>query len=403
MSSDAASPKQRSWLPALGSLVFLFVLLEISLQGFYYATAGSFLFSRAARPIFAPNPYTGFWNRPNLDMVHNTNEFRTTLYTNSEGFRTSAAHEEYAVPKPPGKLRVLLLGPSFAFGWGVNYEDTFAARLEAQLDRAGYGGTREVELINAGVPSLSAYAQLHWFEEKGAKLGADLVIQFIYGSMALSVTEYQLTPDGYLVPKGTSRAQWLQSRLKQSATVFYGWIAYTRLRSLFGAEPASKAIQGAGRELVPQARFDPTSPELASSLSFYDELRTAVDGAGARLLVVYFPLAYTVHPEDLPRWRNFGVQNIETQKAFDDEFCRFLPGRGVPCENISNDLIRAAKESGDRVYYWLDIHWTPEGNRVAADAVFRRLAGTPTLPGGAGLAPSAPGPRLRIDAPSPPE
>jgi hypothetical protein len=65
------------------------------------------------------------------------------------------------------------------------------------------------------------------------------------------------------------------------------------------------------------------------------------------------------------------VRNAEGQRRFDAAYCSYLENHGVPCLNITDDLRHAAR--AERLYYWLDIHWTPAGNRVAAQAVARRL------------------------------
>jgi hypothetical protein len=57
--------------------------------------------------------------------------------TNAYGFRGP----EWAVPKPPGTFRVMVLGDSLSFGNLVAYEDTFAARLQDALRAQREGGT----------------------------------------------------------------------------------------------------------------------------------------------------------------------------------------------------------------------------------------------------------------------
>lgn len=66
-----------------------------------------------------------------------------SLRTDSRGLRGP----ERAFPKPAGARRLLFLGDSVTFGWGVDEEDTFAAMVERDLNAAG--GVRW-EAINAG-------------------------------------------------------------------------------------------------------------------------------------------------------------------------------------------------------------------------------------------------------------
>ena len=51
--------------------------------------------------------------------------------TNSRGYRDN----EHALAKPPGVKRLLSLGDSFAWGAGIEFDDTYAQRLERQLSR----------------------------------------------------------------------------------------------------------------------------------------------------------------------------------------------------------------------------------------------------------------------------
>jgi len=65
---------------------------------------------------------------------------------NSRGFRG----EEFAVPKPPETFRILNVGDSVAFGWEVNYEESYGQQLETMLNEAN--DNMQYEVINAGIP-----------------------------------------------------------------------------------------------------------------------------------------------------------------------------------------------------------------------------------------------------------
>lgn len=361
-------------------LAFALLFVEVALQAFYYATAGQFLFSRVGRPIWAPEPHAGFGVKPNLAIEHNTNEFRTQVFTNSRGFRVSERREEYAYETSPGTTRVMLLGPSFAFGWGVNHEQTLAAQLERRLEQAGFGGTGNVEVINAGVPSLGPFEQLEWYRQEGVKYQPDLVVQLVYGSLEVAPLQtgtVRVDDEGNLLASNLSTFQTVTRIAKKSAIVFYGWVIKTQLETRFGAGAAETAVSGAGRELKAARRFDASDPALATAFGFYEDLRRTVEGGGARLLIVYFPLSYCVHREDIARWKHLGVKDIDAQIAFDADFCAHLRREGLDCLDATPDLVAASARGGARLYYWVDIHWTPEGNRVTAEAVARHLLAPP--------------------------
>ena len=129
--------------------------------------------------------------------------------------------------KAPGARRVMVLGPSFAFGWGVDHQDTFLERLGAELRRARPAAPVP-ELINAGVPALGPVQQLAWFRGQGRSWKPDLVIQLVYGSPEVSADYSEsltVTEEGYLVPRDGGASRRLGSALKRSAVVFYTWSA----------------------------------------------------------------------------------------------------------------------------------------------------------------------------------
>lgn len=370
--------RKKKLLGIIAYLLFLFIVVEIALQAFYYLTAGDFLFRRVALPIYQTEKFAGFMNRPKLAFDHHTNEFRAHYYINSAGFRVARPDIEYAVRKPADTYRIMLLGPSFAYGWGVEYDKSFAALLPKFLAERGFAQGRKIELIDAGVPAMYAAPQLNWYEHVGAKYRPDLVIQFVYASMAVpssTAPRYVVDDSGHLVPKGLSAGQIWRERGKQLATVFYGWMIWTELDARFNPTSQNGSVMGAGRELHQASDFDPDDAEVRDATNFYDTLARTVRASGAELKIVYFPLSYGVHPQDESRWRHLGLKNAAAQKAYDTAFIDYLNRRDIPGVDISNDL-RTVARSGKRLYYWLDIHWTPEGNTAVAQAV----AGALTAP-----------------------
>ncbi len=351
--------------------IWVLIWVEIGLQAFYYCTADQFLFKRTAEPIFAPNKYSGFFNKPNLSYVHWTNEFRIKIYTNKEGFRVARPGIEYCRIRKPDTFRVLLLGPSFAFGWGVNYEDSVAARLETMLKSAPTCG-RKVEVINAGVPALSPQRQLNWLVHVGRSFQPDLIIELIYGSLEIDQGDDGLfaDKDGFLERRDLSTGAWLFEEAKKSAIVFYGWMLSTEL---FAAR--DDVIRGAGRNVRQLEDFKPDAAGIRGSLDFYRQLAAVAKASGARLAVVYFPFSFYVHRGDWARWRHLGAgRDVDGLIALDRSFCNYLNQIGVDCLNGTPDLIKAAAKNPERLYYWLDIHWTVRGNLVAARSIAKHLA-----------------------------
>lgn len=108
-----------------------------------------------------------FWrNRPNLDTTFSG----AGVKTNSDGFRVERGGRRLS-PKRPGEFRIVCLGESPTFGWGVEYEQAYPARLERLLRGAGV----DAEVINAGMIGHSSHQGKILFKSEIAALAPDLI------------------------------------------------------------------------------------------------------------------------------------------------------------------------------------------------------------------------------------
>ena len=90
---------------------------------------------------------------PNSEMHMRSAEFANSAYTNRLGFRGPD------VPlRNPKAFRIVVLGDSFTFGWGVEYEQCWVAQLAERL-RAKIPNVEVLNLGNSGTHS-TYYAQL---------------------------------------------------------------------------------------------------------------------------------------------------------------------------------------------------------------------------------------------------
>jgi len=96
--------------------------------------------------IFQPYALTAkFLLPPSIEKEFSTREFSTRVTTDSLGFRS---HQE--PPGEPGqRYRIVAVGDSFVFGWGVDDDKTVPARLQKRLNA---GSKTPIEVINAGRP-----------------------------------------------------------------------------------------------------------------------------------------------------------------------------------------------------------------------------------------------------------
>lgn len=92
------------------------------------------------------------------------------IRTNALGLRGA----DVKLPKPAGVFRIIALGDSVTFGWGVREEDTYLAQLGELL--AALHPDQRFEVINAGVSGYGTWQEAAWLQQMAERLQPDLVV-----------------------------------------------------------------------------------------------------------------------------------------------------------------------------------------------------------------------------------
>jgi lysophospholipase L1-like esterase len=243
-------------------------------------------------------------SRPNDDAVLDRTEFRTHVVTNAQGFR----ERRPAGAKPPGVMRIVVVGDSFTQGYGVEEDEAYPRVLERLLDARD--PQRRHEVINLGVPGACTLDYLPNLREFGLPYQPDLVV---VGLMANDVHDlYSLRRyGGRILPQilrqvqeriADDRPAWkrLPSRLWPTLYEYAG----ERLRSLrapaaTASASASVASAPARRQLVPDERWEDVLLEVAARYGRRAEVEAALPQAPPALLAAIRPVLTGEYQFDL--------------------------------------------------------------------------------------------------------
>jgi len=114
-------------------------------------------------------------SNPDLSFAHVPNRsaflMGVPVSINSHGLRD----REFSETKPPGVCRIVMLGDSTTFGWGVPAEQTVAKILERELNGSGTPGGR-FEVLNAGVGNYGTVQEYNHYLTYDRQFRPDMVV-----------------------------------------------------------------------------------------------------------------------------------------------------------------------------------------------------------------------------------
>lgn len=152
-------------------------------------------------------------------------------------FIVSTDHNGLRVPRHPeekaeGMHRVMALGCSTTFGWGVDDDESYPARLESRLKA---GGHDDWEVINGGQPGYTTFQGLWLWDRTLKRYEPDVVL---IGYVVQDARKAAYTDRSQAILQGESR--YLKQHLLYRSKVYLG------LRALIGSVQVRAKERGEG-------------------------------------------------------------------------------------------------------------------------------------------------------------
>ena len=364
--------------------------------------------------FWEPNRWVGWTHTPDARgwaqrCLRGKIEWRAYTRINGHGLRDRDVPYERQ-----GKFRILVLGDSFTEGVQVEQDETFPKLLERRL---GDG----VEVLNAGVSGYGTDSELLFWESEGWKYRPDLVLLVFDTSNDILENHYALMrgthfpypekphftlKDGRLVPENLPLPE--EPPVRRTLVRLQRWL--TRHSTLYRLLPAFHVpgMPGGAQAAPPPTPFPGGTLQTEVYLADYPEswrvawritrglvlrVRQDVEARGSRFAVVVINAKEEVSDR---RWQWTLLANpaLREYRWDIDKPNRlttsFLARRGIPTIALL-DVFRAhLRETGTSGFFEWDVHWTPAGHALAADAIARALAALALVPkaGGTAAAPA---------------
>jgi hypothetical protein len=326
--------------------------------------------------------------------------------TNSRGLRD----REYRVPKPPGTVRILMLGDSFTEGGGLRLEDTVAKRAERRLAARGCRGH---EVVNAGVASYSPILEYLLLRDVGLALEPDLVVlafdmtdvhddyvrtrlaRLDGGGLPVAVPADRRRETAIVMPPPAMPPSLrLLAPLESSlhGVVLYQKLRRSRLGRRLAGPPNLRPDDLESRGLVGDLRYD----RLASTRGvdtpsvregwrltarYLGGIQRLARSHGAGFVLVAYPYAHQVSATESPVGRSrFGIgPGLETSLRPFAALEAIGREDGFPVIDLLEAFRRRDRTEGP-LFRHDDIHHTPAGARVFGEEVAEALLARGLLP-----------------------
>jgi len=322
--------------------------------------------------IFAPHPTRMFTMAPGRDIRFIDEEFDTRVRIGPDGFRNPVAR----TPDRAGRPRVLALGDSFTFGYGVEAEEAWPAALKGELRARGLA---QAEVINAGIVAYGPDQEMDLLRELLPRWRPDIVVLALYlGNDVAEVVLHRsalpmfVSAEGALVenPGASYRRPdavrtWLG---RHSRLVQFLRVRLHRLLVGLGLRPAPRIFSPDyfGDTLGYTHAYDRAWPLLEDILRAMNRDTRA---RAARLILAVIPMDVQVSEK---YWRNYQRLGFRFDPAIlrenrpQDRLRAFASAEGIPVV----DLLPVFRAHAARpLYFSKNPHWTAEGQRLAARAI----------------------------------
>jgi lysophospholipase L1-like esterase len=282
--------------------------------------------------------------------------------------------------------KILAIGDSFTYGWGVNDDETFCKLLEKRINKDS------VAVLNAGASGSGTDYALRFFQIRGPELSPKVVLYFYYENDFIDNLEnrYFTINQDSIVPKAVNETANLNAiqKNKLANSKMYNWLAshshlFNMIRTQVGImwnKKVKKENQNQ-QAIIQRATSDNQSAPPISAQStpivteqskvendqFYPTyvylkaLAKNVEKSGGKFYTFFIP-----SNKSIIEYQNLGTMSHE--KAIID-FCK--------ANNIKvysfKDVIMKHKDPFKAFYFPTDLHWNKDGNELAADYLYQVL------------------------------
>ncbi len=331
------------------SVAFVFIIGELFVRVFYPQTLIS--------DLMEPCPVYGLCMKKNTTGYQLSKEYDVKIRLNNLGFRG----EDFSLEPNLEKKRILVVGDSFVFGYGVNENETLSAKLGGLI---GAKNPQMNEVLNFGQMSFGTAQELIKFQEIGLMLSPSLVVLNVYLGNDLYENKRLFELNGSslnrIPPKIT---EYERSRKISKWIPFSSWLREnSHLFRLIGL----LALRILERIPPPQQEEEISDNDIELYKHILSRFKDITDERGIRLVVTLIP--YHVELDEYLA-NEKPDSKLKTELKYYRESVKLVSAEmNLPVLDFFECFSKNV--DGRRRHYNYDPHWNSYGNEQAAIALY---------------------------------
>ncbi len=362
------------------ALVFCSVLLVLLVCEAFLRIAGYEVVSFYSFSGFHQfDPELGWAQIPDHESGFKSSDFEVTSRSNAMGFRGDL----YPLEKPEGVKRVVVLGDSYAWGWGVEQEEVFSQVAERL--------STDTEWVNIGTSAFGTAQEYLLLKNRGMRFSPDrVVVAFYYNDIIdnsgtdpkrpnFALEEGQLKQVNR--PEPFSPGDRVKTFLTKHSLLFHFLdyrtaVLQQKLQGLRDRMREGKTAAPDGAPGLP-APFYRNGPE--ETREAWEVTRALLDGindvSGNRLMILYVPDRIQVEWDNEMFESGSGEEAVEQVDLFHPNrlMREYAEARGIPLLDLTPAFREKHRKGGPPLYFKKDGHWTRDGHELAGRLIKERV------------------------------
>jgi lysophospholipase L1-like esterase len=341
------APRRRALPNAIGKSLLLAFSLLICLVAAELATRlvyPQFLGKWGERADFyAYDSIRGWRGRADVEARFQRMDFSVMVRQNRYGYRGW----DCAVEKAKGRRRMLVLGDSYAWGYGVEDDKMFTSILDDRLPA--------MDVLNLGCSGYGTDQELLTLETDGLRFDPDVIVVVVTLPSDFENNTHAVQydyPKPYFIFRGNTlvrrnvpvphRNGWQRfSCWMTRRSTFYNYIRARRIPLPFG---------------IDETRADCETDAVRITAALLEEIDGLGRTHGSEVLIVLNPTIAA---------KTYGLYQGDKVGRLDDA----LTQTGLWVVNLSPVFSDHVRAGGDRLVFEHDSHWNAAGHRLVASAI----------------------------------